>query len=161
MSIQKDIDRGLVLVKEIAELETELKAIKARIEKAALNGPQIPLEDAERDGMQYLARGTQKVVPVVITADFLVSSFGSLTPKHEEIRAALPNVEPLLTDFYAPKLTYERVIEDGQAFRKLAREMMPDIAEPFIQACVARDKHGIAKSAVKIGWDRAKEVARG
>lgn len=165
MSLQADIDRGLQIVEEIAALEKELKEIKARVDKAAVNGPQVALEDAARDGTQYLAKGSEKIVPVIITADFLVASFGEDSKKHHEIAGTL--AEPLLLhDFYERKVTFQRREEDGKTFRKVAREMIggPE-AERFIQACVARDKEGIARSAVKIAWDRARpigeEVSRG
>lgn len=157
MSLQTDIDRGLEIVVEIEALKTELSALTERVKRAALNGPQIPLEDADRDGTQFIARGTEKLVPVVITADYLAASFTNLSPKHEEVLAALPHRQPQLTDFYQPKTTWERGIDDGKDFRRLAREMLAECAEPFIVACLARDRHGIPKNAVKIGWDRARE----
>jgi hypothetical protein len=157
MSLQQDIDRGLEIVSALEELKKELGEITTRIERAALNGPQVPLEDPERDGMQYLAKGSERIVPVVITADYLAGSFTNLSDKHLEILKTLPNREPLLVDFYQPKVKFERVIEDGKAFRKLAREMLGDEAEAFIKACVSRDKFGIPKNATKIAWDRARE----
>jgi hypothetical protein len=159
MSLQQDIDRGLELTAQIGVLEAELKVLSERIEKAALRGPQIPLEDAERDGTQFLAKGSRRVVPVLITADYLAASFTEGSKVHEKVVQALPNREPLLTTFYTPKLTFKRVYEDGKVFRRQAREILgAELAEPFINACVVRDREGIPKNAVKIDWSRAKEM---
>lgn len=153
MSIQTDIDRGLVLVAQIKRLEEELKQITTRVERVALCGKQIPLEDPERDGMQYLAKGSAAIVPVVITADFLRKSFIEESEPHLEIRATIDPIT--LANFYTAKTTYERVIDDGKDFRKKAREILEaPKAEAFIKACVARNKDGIPKSAVKVDWQR-------
>ncbi len=155
MSIHNDIDRGLVIVAQIEKLQEELKGITARVEKAALNGKQIPLEDPERDGMQYLAAGTSRIVPVVITADFLRDSFSGSGTVHDQIAAAAGEKLP---SFYGKKIVFKRQIDDGKAFRKQARETFtPAQAEIFIKACVAVDKFGVPKNAIKIDWARARK----
>jgi hypothetical protein len=156
MSTKQDIDRGLEIVAQMDALKKELKAIAERVDKAALKGPQIPLEDPARDGTQYLAHGSAKIVPVVITADFLAQTFTSGSKKHEAIAAAAAGK---LAEFYAPTTTYERQFEDGKVFRAKAREILgAEKAEPFIRACVVRDKFDVPKNAVKIEWARARLI---
>ena len=56
--IAADVDRLLEIKTRIAELTLELKTIEARLEQAGLDGEQVPLVDADREGKQYLARGS-------------------------------------------------------------------------------------------------------
>jgi hypothetical protein len=150
------VERGLQIQEEMDTLKKEYKAISALIKKAALKGPQIPLEDPERDGMQYLARGTAHEIPVIITADYLAQSFAAESDTHRKIQAAA--VGNMLPHFYQPETVFNRIIEDGKRFRHEARANLGEAAEPFIAACVVRDKHGIPKNALKIEWDRAREM---
>ena len=67
--MRADVDRGLVIVEQIATLKKELDGIGERIEAAALNGEQIDLMDEEREGKQFLATGSKVIVPVILAAD--------------------------------------------------------------------------------------------
>jgi hypothetical protein len=154
-SLKDAVDRGLALVAQIAELQDELAEIEAVLEKAALAGEQIELEDEERDGRQFLARGSRLVVPVVITADMLTKSFGADSHIHEKIAAVAGDK---LRQFFRPQTTWKTLFDSGKIFRRKAREILGDDAAPaFITACVARDKNGIAKNAIKIEWKRAEK----
>jgi hypothetical protein len=155
--VQTLVDRGLELLGLVVPMLEELKRVDARLEELALAGEQVDLEDSERDGRQFLARGSERIVPVVITADALIKQFQAHTPKHDEVRAVAGERLP---QFYREVTKYERVIDSGKKFRKAALEVLgKDDGARLITACIARDKHGIPKNAIKIEWDRAKEVA--
>lgn len=157
MSLITDIDRGLEIVAQMEALEAELKEINARVERVALKGKQVPLEDAERDGTQFLAQGSARLVPVVCTADYLVQSFAAKSKTHEKIAEA---AGARLGEFFRPKLTYETLHKGGKLFRRQARQIFEGwAAEKFLAACVVRDKQGLPKSAVKVEWDRARAMA--
>lgn len=155
MSLQTDIDRGLVLVKLIAELQAELDEITERIEAAGLAGPHVPLEDKAREGRQFLGAGSNVILPVVITADSLVQSFPDGSPIHDTIKAAAGDH---FGQFYRPSNKWETRQKDGQKFRELAATVMGKTAPAFITACLAKDKLGIPKNKLVIAWDRAEEL---
>jgi hypothetical protein len=154
MSIQSDVDRGLTLCREIEQREDELKAIIARLETAAVHGEQVPLEDADREGKQYLANGSDMTVPVIITSDELVGSFADASPIHTAIETA---ADGNLKRFFKKTVKWERLAKDGKAFRTLALGVLgKEKAPPFISTCVARDKHGIPKNKIVVQWERAR-----
>lgn len=154
MSVASDVDRGLALRAEIAVREKELKDIVTRLEKAALTGDQVPLEDKDREGMQYLAAGTDCIVPVIIASDELMGSFAEDSANHRKVAAA---AQEKLPSFYRRVVTWERLAKDGKAFRALALQVLgKEAAPPFISACLARDKAGIPKSKITVQWDRAR-----
>lgn len=153
MSIKADVDRGLEIVAQMEALKEELKLIEGRLHKAGLNGTQVDLQDPEREGKQYLASGSEKIVPVVFTADAIVKSFLAGSAAHQLIAAAAGEH---LADFYVEKRTLHSVFESGLLLRRRAAEVLgADAAPAFVTACLARDKHGIPKSAIKVEWDRA------
>ena len=155
MSIKANVDRGLEIRSTIKKLEAELKVIEADLEKAALAGEQVPLQDADREGRQYLARGTGRIVPVVLTSDLIIGSFAANGEIHRKIGAA---AQLRLSDFYKSVSKYENRFDSGKKFRQQAAELLGLDAPAFITACIARDKDGIAKSAIKVVWDDAKET---
>lgn len=156
MSLKSDIDRGLEITTQMEKLKAELKQIKERVEAAALKGPHIPLEDPARDGTQYLAQGSDRIVPVVVTADFLTKSFAGGSQRHMAMQILAGKQ---LGHFYQPKTTFEREQEDGKVFRAMARDILGgETAESFIATCLARDKHGMPINAVKIEWARARAI---
>ena len=67
MSIRHDVDRGLEIREQIEKLTAELKEIEARLKEAGLHADQVDLQDADREGKQFLAQGTQRIVPVIFT----------------------------------------------------------------------------------------------
>jgi hypothetical protein len=153
--IAADIERGIVLRKEIAEREAELKEIEARLKTAAEKGEHVPLQDKDREGKQCLLRSPRSVLPIRFTADSIIASFLKDSPAHTEILAIVG--EAKLPLFFKEVPGFARVPKDGQAFRKIARENLePDAFAKLIHAATARDKKGIAKSTVQIAWDDAK-----
>lgn len=157
--IAADIARGIFLRAEIATYVAELKAIEKRLEQAGLDGEQIPLEDAEREGRQFLARSGGKIVPIRFESDQLIATFAPDSDLHTAITAILGDK---LGTFFKDKRIFERVQkDDANKFRKLARKALePDTYAALIAACVSKNKDGIAKSKTVIAWDDAKPIAQ-
>lgn len=149
------VDRGMEIRKQIKALEKEFKQIEEKLEKAGLEGDQVDLKDADREGRRFLARGSRVIVPVIFTADKLVQSFAAGSPIEQKIRAKSGG---FFADFWKPVNAFETLFKDGKRFRAQARELLADGAPAFITACVSRDKFGVAKSDAKIAWDDAEEV---
>ncbi|MDR3457998.1 MAG: hypothetical protein P4N60_11170 [Verrucomicrobiae bacterium] len=154
MSLRADVDRGLVIRAEIEKLAVELKEIEARLKEAGLHGEQIELTDADREGRQFLATGSEQIVPVIFTADIIMGEFPNDSAKHKRI-LKLVNA-PVLSNFYKPVSKHENRFDNGKKFRALAEELLGKEAPAFITACLARDKEGTPKNAVKVMWDGAK-----
>jgi hypothetical protein len=74
--ISTDIERGLELRATIKSAQAELKTIEKRLEQAGLEGDQIPLQEQDREGRQFLARSPKLglVVPVVFESDQIIAS---------------------------------------------------------------------------------------
>jgi hypothetical protein len=156
--IAADIERGLQIRQEIKALETELKAIEDRLEAAGLDGEHVPLEDATREGKQYLARGASQIVPVRFESDQIVGSFLPDSIMH---RNALAIVGTQLPKFFKDVRKFERVPKDGNDFRKLGRKLLdPDQFARLVRAVTACDKHGIPKSKTVISWDHAQAITQ-
>lgn len=159
MSIQADIERGIQIRAQRKKLDGELKDIEARLENFGLKHPEdhVELVDAEREGRRWLARGSEHIVPVIFTADKVVSSFKANSPQHIKIINALGGEAFKIGKFYRREVKFESVFDNGKKFRKEAGEIFGDRAPLFITACVARDKNGIPKSDVKFLWDDAEK----
>lgn len=160
MSIKYYIDRGLLLREQIAVREKELKEIEGHIQELGLQHTEdhVDLKDADREGRQWLAQGTDKVVPVIFTADKIIGSFKDGSAQHQTIRTALNGRVPF-SRFFRSETTWSNLSKTGKAFRAFAVQMLgTECAPAFITACTARDKHGIAKSDIKINWDDAEAV---
>ena len=155
MTTQAAVDRGLEIVAKVSELKEEFKAIEETLRAAALAGDQVDLVDPEREGKQFIAGGTTKTVPVVITADMIVQSFTDGTPVHARMEAVAGDKLPL---FYHKKTTWEILAKSGKAFRLEAAGILEEKAPAFITASLARDKLGIAKNQIKVEWDRAEDL---
>jgi hypothetical protein len=155
--IAADVDRLIVIKTQIASLVAEAKAIESRLEKAGLEGDQIPLQDAEREGKQFLARGTSKIIPVRFESDQLITTFKPDSDQHKTISAILGDK---FATFFKDTRIFERVKkDDANKFRKFARsELLPDVYAKLISACVSKDKAGIPKSKTVIAWDEAKPI---
>lgn len=157
MTTKQAVDRGLKIRAQIKALNKELEGIEAHLEQAALKGEQIPLEDEDLEGRQFLARGSEKIIPVVLTSDLLLKSFASDSATHKSVLSALAD-GALLGRFFKPFKTYKTLIDAPKKFRSAAGEILgPKAAPPLIDACKARDKHGLPKSETKIHWDRARD----
>ena len=154
--IAADIVRGIEIKNEIDLLKTELEAIENRLEAAGLLGPHIPLQEAEREGKQFLASGSGKILPIRFESDQIVGSFQPDSPMHKKIAEITGDKLP---KFFKDTRKFERLPKDGNAFRKLARKLLePDAFASLIAACTSRDKDGIPKSKTVIAWDDVKPI---
>ena len=61
-------------------------------------------------------------------------------------------------DFFSLSQVYESKVKDGKQFRSKAAELLGPRAPAFITACLARDKHGMPKSDVKVEWEEKQLV---
>lgn len=154
-TIAADVDRGLAIVAEQKRLKEELDALETRLIKDALERPDehVPLADEQREGRQFIARGTDVALPIVFTADKLVATFTEEGAIAKRIMDALPY--PQFDRFYKKVVGYAMIPKDGQRFRVLAAELLGPEAPAFIKACRAVDKFGIPKSDEKIEWHAA------
>jgi hypothetical protein len=155
--ISADVARGLELRDQIKTSLVELKTIEKRLEAAGLEGEQIPLQEADREGRQFLARSTKAgvVVPVVFESDQIIASVIAGTELHTTLTSIAGGH---LSKFFTASNKLDRVQKDGQAFRKIARETFEQTAPAFINACLQRDKAGIPKSRTIIAWDNVKPL---
>lgn len=155
MTTKQAVDRGLELQVAIAALEAEAKVCDEVLKAAALQGEQVELVDAEREGRQYLARGSSAVVPVVLTSDLVMQSFGDGSPAHARLEAAAGD---RLSRFYRAVTTWKLLCRGGMALRREAAAELGDRAPEFVAAAVVRDKYGVPRSMIKVEWDRASEL---
>lgn len=154
--IAADVARGIEIKAEIGKLTIELKAIEARLESAGLAGEQVPLQDENREGKQFLARGSRHVLPIRFESDLIVGSFEIDSPTHCEIKVICGEFLPR---FFRPSTKLDRVPKDGEAFRKLARQLLePEAFAKLIRAATARDKNMIARCRTVVAWDDAKTI---
>jgi hypothetical protein len=158
--IAADIARGKEIVDEIKRLEAELRAIESRLEQAGLAGDQVPLQDKDREGKQFLARGHRLIVPVRFESDLIAGSFDPDSVMHKAVLSALGEEHAAkLPLFFKDKRTFTRVPKDGQAFRRLARKQLdPDTMAKLVSAVTQKDKAGIPKSKTVVAWDDAKPL---
>ena len=151
-TLQQDVERGLEIRKEIEALQAELKAIEKRLETAGLNGQQVPLQDADREGRQWIAKGETNQVAVIFTADSLVSSFAHESATHLQLRDLLGTQ---IREFF--RQTWTNKFRDGKDFRAHALEILgKEKAPSLVTICLARDKDGTPKSKTVIAWNEAK-----
>lgn len=152
-TLQQDVERGLEIRKEIEALQAELKAIEKRLETAGLNGQQVPLQDADREGRQWIAKGVENQVAVIFTADSLVSSFAHESATHLQLRDLLGTQ---IREFF--RQTWTNKFRDGKDFRAHALEILgKEKAPSLVTICLARDREGIAKSKTLVDWHNATE----
>lgn len=155
--IAADVDRLIEIKTQIATLTAEAKTIEARLEKAGLEGDQIPLQEADREGKQFLARGSSKVIPVRFESDQLIATFKPDSDLHKAIAGILGDK---LSAFFKDTRVFERKHkDDANKFRQFARkELNADTYAKLISACVSKDKDGIPKSKTVIAWGEAKPL---
>ena len=118
----------------------------------------MELADADREGRQYLAAGSARIVPVILTSDMIVGEFTAPSDKIPQRLSPLA-ISPALTSqkFSSRRINTRNRFDDGKKFQRgRCRIARRGKAPAFITACVARDKDGIPKSAIKIMWDEAK-----
>ena len=157
--IREDVDRGLQIAAMLTKLKEALRALETRLKMDALDRPDEhePLADQEREGRQFLAIGTELVLPIVMTADKLVQTFGEGSKVGQRIVAA---ADGHLADFYTRSITHGIAFEDGKAFLAAAVAILGEKAPAFIAACVAVDKDGIGKSDIRVEWQQAAARAK-
>jgi len=160
---------SLLLESEMADLVNEGLELEAAIQKATARQKEIeellkahalacpeehhPLTDKDREGTQFIARGSYGAfVRIVCTADLLVQSFAAGSATHDEISAAATASGVTVADFFQLVRTWKLRAKTGKAFRQLARESADD-PERLITACIRRDKDGVPVSQVKVEWD--------
>lgn len=155
--ISSDVERGIELRNLIKSAQTELKTIEKRLESAGLEGEQIPLQEADREGRQFLARSPKLglIVPVVFESDQIVAS---LQPASEQFFSISRIATEHFGAFWSESRKFERIQKDGQQYRKTARQILGNAAPEFISASLQRDKAGIPKSRTIIAWDNAKPL---
>ncbi len=155
--ISTDIERGIELRATIKTAQAELKSIEKRLEQAGLEGEQIPLQEADREGRQFLARSPKLgvIVPVVFESDQIIAS---IQPDTDVFNALLVISGAHFGKFWQPVTKLDRVQKDGQAYRKAARELLGELAPKFIAASLQRDKAGIPKSRTIIAWENVKSI---
>ena len=156
MSLRADIDRGLEITAEMEKLAAELKDIEVRVKNAALHGEQVELNDAEREGRQFIAAGTATTVPVILTSDMIIGEFGKNSARHLVLMEAVNNDGGKVLEFFKPVNKFENRFDSGKKFRQHAAEIFGAAAPMFVTACIARDKAGIPKSAIKVMWQETK-----
>lgn len=159
-SIAGDVDRGLAIVQSMLALKGELAEIEERLIADALARPDEhrALADAEREGRQWIAQGSECALPIVFTADKLVKEFVAEGAVAKRIGDAV--AYPLFDTFFAKVISYEAKVKDGKKFRALAAEVLGEAAPGFIAACRVVDKFGIPKSDQKIEWNAAAAAAK-
>jgi G3E family GTPase len=157
--IAADVDRLIVIKAQIADLTAEAKTIESRLENAALHGEQIPLQDSQREGKQFLARGSSLIVPIRFEADNLVSTFKHDSELHKSLKTLLGAT---FEKFFKEVHGYDRKHkDDANKFRKFARkELQPDAYAALIKACLSKDKDGIPKSKTVIALADAKPLTQ-
>lgn len=155
--ISQDIERGLKLRESIKAGQTELKAIEKRLEQAGLEGEQIPLREADREGRQFLARCPRLglIVPVIFESDQIVASILPMTAIHDALET-IAGVH--FAKFWKPVSKLDRVQKDGHEYRQTARQILGPVSAPFIAASLQRDKSGIPKSRTIIAWENSAEI---
>jgi hypothetical protein len=154
VSLRADIDRGLEITAEMEKLSVELKDIEVRVKHAALHGEQVDLNDADREGRQFIAAGTAKAVPVILTSDMIIGEFGKGSERHLKIVDSITHDGKVL-EFFKAVNKFENRFDSGKKFRKHADEVFGSEAPAFLTACIARDKAGIPKCAIKVMWGDA------
>ena len=155
--MREDVDRGLAIRAQMEKLDAELKDIETRLQMAGLKHPEqhVDLVDPEREGKRWLAHGSDRVVPVIFTADIIIGEFGAATPRAQTIRTA---ARGKLVDFFKPVNKFENRFDNGKKFRAAAAQLLAEAAPNFITACLARDKEGQPRSRIVVAWKETEPV---
>ncbi|HMP82770.1 MAG TPA: hypothetical protein PKA41_08730, partial [Verrucomicrobiota bacterium] len=138
LGIKYLVDRGQQIRFEMKKLAAELRDIEAEIKnlglKASSEGNVEDLKDHGREGRRWLARGSDRIVPVIFTADLIVGSFTRDSKVHKLIEAAAGDK---FRSFFKPVNKFENLFDDGKKFRARADELLADEAPRFITACIS------------------------
>jgi len=151
MSVKSDVDRGLEIQGEIEKLKAELADIETRLQMAALKNPgeHEELKDADREGKRWLAQGSDRIVPVILTADLIIGEFAANSPRSQTIHTASRGQ---MDFFFKKTVKFENRFDTGKKFRAQADTVLGPAAPNFITHCLARDKEGQPKSRIVIAW---------
>jgi hypothetical protein len=147
------IARAAEIRAQITLLQIELKPLEKIIEQAGINGPHVPLEDAEREGKQTIIRTDSHVLRVRLESDNLVTGFEMGSDLEKSISALLTTKE--FNDLFKPVKRYDRKESDGHKFRLKAKKAIvnQDTYLKLIRALRSLDKDGIPKSKTVVAWD--------
>lgn len=160
MTIPELIDEAITLHREVERASERLAEIEATLKTYAGERPELHelLSDGDREGTQVLLKGERGTLPLIFTADTLLSKVPpGVEPATEMFGlCARHGVSPQL--FYAPTTDLYRTISDGKRFRAKVREMLGDDAPAFLRLCASRDKHGIIKNRAVFDYDRAQTL---
>lgn len=152
------VTRGIALYKKITSLQEELKGVEEEITSIALqkSDEHQRLADDEREGRRFLARSGHDpdapIVPVIFTADKLISSFEEHSVEHQRLVDAAGDKLPLL---YNRAVMFSRIAKDGKAFRSFTVKHFGEKADAIIVAARELDSAGLPKSDIKIEWKNA------
>ena len=151
--LQAAIARVVAINAQIAALETERKPLLAIIEQAGINGPHVPLEDAEREGKQTIIQTPTHTLRVRLESDNLVGGFEIGSELEKAVTELITKSQ--LDELFKVVKKYERKESDGHKFRMKAKKAITDQAVylKFIKALRSLDKDGIPKSKTVIAWD--------
>lgn len=147
------IARAAEIRTKIEELETELEPLEEIIAQAGVNGPHIPLEDAEREGKQAILRTPTHTLHVQIQSDNLVGGFDIGSEMEKTIRGLITSTQ--FDALFKVVKKHERKESDGHKFRMKAKKAIPDqsVYLQVIKALRSLDKDGIPKSKTVIAWN--------
>lgn len=152
-SLEAAITRAAEIHIELDKLEAELKPLEAIIKQAGINGPHVPLEDAEREGKQAILETPTHALRVRIESDNLVGGFEIGSEIDKKVQALLTPVE--FKSLFKAVRKYERKESDGHKFRLKAKKAIAVEATylQLIKTIRALDKDGLPTSKTVIAWD--------
>lgn len=148
------ITRVVAINAQIANLEAERKPLLKIIEAAGLNGPHVPLEDADREGKQAILRTPTHTLRVRIESDNLVTGFDLNSETEKTITDLI--TKPQFDALFKLVKKHERKESDAHKFRLKAKKAIPDQATylKLIRALRSLDSDGIPKNKTVIAWDK-------
>ncbi len=154
-----DIKRGHEINELVGTLMEELEAIEARLKSAALIGPHIPLEDAEREGKQAILTSPTHRLRIRIESDNLVGGFAMGSDTEKTISALITTNQ--FNALFKPVKKYERKESDGHKFRLKAKAALSnqELYLQLIKSLRSLDKDGIPKSKIVIPWSEVELLA--
>ena len=157
MSIKADVDRGLEIQAQLEKLKAELADIETRLQMSALKNPgeHEELKDADREGKRWLAQGSDRIVPVILTADLIIGEIAANSPRAQTLQTASRGN---LDFFFKRIVKFENRFDTGKKFRAQADTVLGPAAPNFITHCLARDREGNPKSRIVVAWKETEPV---
>jgi len=138
---------------QLDKLEAELKPLEAIIKQAGINGPHVPLEDAQREGKQAILKTPTHALRVRIESDNLVGGFEIGSETDKKVQALLTPTE--FKSLFKAVRKHERKEADGHKFRIKAKKAIANEATylQLIKTIRSLDKDGLPTSKTVIAWD--------